>query len=137
MLKTLCYISTISSNTTMNDIEILSKIVAEKNKTKNITGIMILLNGHSFQIMEGEESIIKSTFRKIKADKRHYGVIKLIDKKTDYRMFETYESGSFVIISDYTKIKKLKIHLDWIKNADISAIDELVLLTNNFLHYNK
>lgn len=135
MIKTICYISSIS--TTLNtDINSLNEFVLKKNKALNITGVLIVQNGHFFQIMEGEKDAIEKTYNKIKEDKRHSGIIKLLDTNIEDRLFQDYESGHFSVIKDFSKLKKLKIYFDWIKQANILVIDELDLLTSNFLKYN-
>ncbi|WP_299892055.1 BLUF domain-containing protein [uncultured Lacinutrix sp.] len=135
MIKTICYISNIKTNTSQKELRKLSHSISKKNDELHVTGVLIIQNGHFFQIMEGEESTIENTFKKIELDKRHFGLIKLLDTTIDYRMFEDYESGHFGIVNDFSNLKKLKTYFDWIKKANILAIDELVMLTNNFLKY--
>ncbi|MGB6269927.1 MAG: BLUF domain-containing protein [Olleya sp.] len=135
MIKTICYISSIST-TSSTEINSLNEFVLKKNKALNITGVLIVQNGHFFQIMEGEKDTIEKTYNKIKEDKRHSGIIKLLDTNIEDRLFQDYESGHFSVIKDFSKLKKLKIYFDWIKQANILVIDELVLLTSNFLKYN-
>lgn len=137
MTKTICYISTIKAHTSNEDIDLLSENILQKNKHNNITGVLIVQNGHFFQIMEGEAIIVEDIYSKIRQDDRHIGIIKLLDKKIDYRMFEDYASGRFTIIDGFLKLKKLKIYFEWIKEANILAINELIHLTNNFLLHNK
>ncbi|WP_390886586.1 BLUF domain-containing protein [Lacinutrix neustonica] len=71
MLKTICYISSITNKTSQKDLSQLSDFVASKNNQLNITGILIIQHGHFFQIMEGKLQIVEDLFNKIKVDQRH------------------------------------------------------------------
>lgn len=136
MIKTICYISSIKNNTSENELNKLCDFVSNKNDALGITGVLILNNGHFFQIMEGEVTIIEKILKKIKLDKRHEGIIKLLETNIEDHIFKDYASGNFSIIKDLANLKKLRLYFDWIKQANILAIDELILLTNNFLKHN-
>ncbi|WP_052503477.1 BLUF domain-containing protein [Lacinutrix sp. Hel_I_90] len=137
MLKAICYISTIKSKTSQEDLDNLSYFVSSKNNELDITGILIIQQGHFFQIMEGVQTKVETIFDKIKKDSRHSGLIKLLETKIDYRIFEDYESGNFSVIKDFSNLKKLRIYFNWIKEANILEVDELITLTNTFLNYNQ
>lgn len=137
MIKTICYISTIRPATSKKDIERLSKIIAYKNKRLNITGILIIKNGHFFQIMEGSVPNITAAYKKIKKDKRHTGLIKLLETPIEIRLFDAYDTGEFSVIKNYTKLKKLSTYFEWIKKSGLVTVDKLIILTNNFLKHSK
>lgn len=137
MIKTICYISNISLFITEEDIEKLSSDMYKKNKKYNITGILIIQNGHFFQIMEGKSDVIDTVFENIKKDTRHTGLIKLIDTAIDIKFFGDYETGNFGIINSYAKLKKLRTYFEWIEKADLVTANKLIALTTNFLNKNK
>ncbi len=137
MIKTICYISNKKSDLSQSDIDSLMDFVINTNNRINITGVLISKNRHFFQIMEGEAQVIDSTFDNIKIDTRHYGLIKLLETEVEDRLFEDYDGGDFGVIREYGNLKKLKIYFDWIKEANILAVDELIELTTNFIKHNK
>jgi len=137
-MKALCYISGFADNLKKTDIDQLIEFVNTKNKLKNIKGILLIRNKYFFQILEGENKVIDTLFTKIKKDKRHKGLIKVLDKEIDGCIFDAYNSGEFETIDKYSDIKKLLTYFNWIKNAEYIEAEALITLTNNFLkHSNK
>jgi hypothetical protein len=137
MIKTICYISNKTKDLSTKELDHLLESLVKKNNKTHISGILMLKNNHFFQIMEGEADIVNDLFKVIKKDTRHHGVIKLLETSIKDRVFEDYETGHFSVITDYSNLKKLRIYFEWIKEANIIAIDELIALTNNFLNHNK
>ncbi len=135
-MKALCYISNFDDNLKKYDIDDLIQFVNLKNKQEGITGVLLIRNKYFFQILEGEEAQIDRLYSKIKKDTRHQGLLKILDKKIEGRIFSAYNSGQFKIIDRYSDAKKLVTYFNWIKNADYLEADELISLTNNFLKYN-
>ena len=137
MIKTICYISNKNEDLSNDELDDLLKYLVKKNDEMHISGILMLKNNHFFQIMEGEADTINNLYDAIKKDLRHHGLIKLLETSITDRIFEDYQTNHFSVLTDYSSLKKLKIYFDWIKEANIIAIDELIALTNNFIKYNK
>ncbi len=136
-MKAICYISNFSNYLNKSQIDDLIGFVDTKNNGMSITGLLIIRNKHFFQILEGKEEKVDTLFEKIKTDKRHKDVIKLLDSKIDDQIFKDYNSGKFEIFQRYADMKKLYLYFNWIKNANYLPADELVQLTTNFLKFNK
>ncbi len=137
MIKSICYVSNKNDDLSNDELDYLLTSIIERNNKLGISGILMLQNNHFFQIMEGQASIIDNLFVSIKKDHRHHGLIKLLETTIADRIFEDYQSGLFSVITEYSNLKKLRIYFDWIKEANIIAINELIELTNNFLKHNK
>nr|WP_321248250.1 BLUF domain-containing protein [uncultured Psychroserpens sp.] len=137
MIKTICYISNKNEDLSNDELDDLLKYLVKKNDEMHISGILMLKNNHFFQIMEGEADTVNNLYDVIKKDLRHHGLIKLLETSITDRIFEDYQTNHFSVLTDYSSLKKLKIYFDWIKEANIIAIDELIALTNNFIKYNK
>ena len=137
MIKTICYISNKNEDLSNDELDDLLKYLVKKNDEIHISGILMLKNNHFFQIMEGEADTVNNLYDVIKKDLRHHGLIKLLETSITDRIFEDYQTNHFSVLTDYSSLKKLKIYFDWIKEANIIAIDELIALTNNFIKYNK
>ena len=137
MIKAICYISNINQTLTSDNINDLVTSVIRKNNQYNITGLLLIQNGHFFQIIEGHPDKIDLLYSNITEDQRHNGIIKLLDKTIDGRIFDEYNSGKFSIMTDYKGLKKLYLYFNWITNANYLPADEIMSLTKNFLKNNK
>lgn len=71
----------------------------EKNKKKDITGMLLYLNGIFIQLMEGNKSDVLSLYLDIRKDKRHKDVVMLKDGLIENRYFTNWSMG-FKAISD-------------------------------------
>jgi hypothetical protein len=64
------------------------------NNTKaGITGVLLYNKGTFFQVLEGEEDQVNSTFEKIKADPRHHNIIKMKSGNITERNFSDWSMG--------------------------------------------
>ena len=112
----ICYISTAKYSIQTHELDHVYKITLKNNFKKNISGILIFNNGHFFQILEGEETVLKELFKKIKSDERHHNIIILLDKKNNHRIFEDYRYG-FSVITNKKDIIDLKKYLKILKDT--------------------
>tara|TARA_R110002051_G_scaffold53405_3_gene100747 strand:+ start:1851 stop:2348 length:498 start_codon:yes stop_codon:yes gene_type:complete len=136
LIKTICYISNICQNLTSDDIHKLKARIVIKNNQHGITGILLIKNGHVFQIIEGSTDYIDKLYLKIYQDHRHNGIIKLLDKTIKDHIFSLYGAGKFSVVSNYSDLKKLYLYFNWIKEANYLPANEIIHLTKNFLKYN-
>jgi hypothetical protein len=71
--------------------------ILEQSRTNNnaadITGILLYDRGAFFQVLEGEQTKVERLFNKLKRDKRHGNVIKLISEPIDERAFGHWSMG--------------------------------------------
>ena len=137
MLKTICYVSNKIDSIAGQDLNNLLERIILRNNQLGITGLMLLKNNQFFQIMEGHQSDVDELFRKIEQDKRHYGMVVLLNQPLEQRIFADYESGNFTLINDEERFKKVTSYFEWIKNAGLIEIDKIIILASNFLKHNK
>ncbi|KOR36897.1 family 3 adenylate cyclase [Planktothricoides sp. SR001] len=74
-MKRLTYISRFSLNLTAADIEKIGKISQQNNQARNITGVLLCLDGMFFQILEGEAEDIDQIYQRILDDPRHTDIL--------------------------------------------------------------
>ena len=90
----------------LNSVEI-NKILAvarEKNKTKQLTG-MLLCNLHYFlQILEGPKQILSDTYSIIEQDSRHQNVTKISESITESRQFPDWQMGFYLFPKNKTDV---------------------------------
>ena len=96
-----CLVYTSISNQKMSDdnLKELLKKSRLKNKTLNITGMLLYLDPFFIQILEGEEAIVNESFKIIKQDSRHHKVKIIYKKPIEERCFPNWTMG-FNKISD-------------------------------------
>lgn len=128
----LCYVSSAKDSLSSNDLEHLFLVNKRNNTELGVSGILIYNNGNFLQILEGEKHKIDNLFFKISADARHSNIIKLIHAPIDERIFDDYDSG-FIVVEDSKKLNQLKSYIDWIKEAEISTVDKVIKIVENFI----
>jgi len=83
----LAYVSTITFNASDEDISEIVSHSQLNNALADVSGLL-LFNGINFaQILEGTQATLGRLFEKICRDKRHSGVIKLVERPIDSRAF--------------------------------------------------
>lgn len=76
--------------------ELLSSILGasvRNNKRRNITGMLLYVEGSVLQVLEGEKNVVQETFRTIELDKRHNGIFVLIEQEIAARQFASWSMG--------------------------------------------
>ena len=103
-LTALVYVS-FAKNKNMAEDElkaILTK-ARDKNKQKDITGMLLYRNGFFVQALEGDRESVTETFDIIKDDPRHRNILVLYKNKISERSFEDWSMGFNVIDDDTLK----------------------------------
>ena len=81
-------------------LEDIVTVAKRENPKRGITGVLFYHDGHFLQVIEGEESSLRSLMSNIEADPRHSEVNYLIDTKTESRGFRQWNMDSFDLGSD-------------------------------------
>ncbi len=79
----ICYVSTASNDLEEQEIHQLLEETEENNNRRNLTGILLFSEGNFFQVLEGEEDIVRGIFRQIQDDPRHHNILKIFSRKID------------------------------------------------------
>ncbi len=87
----LIYLSTASNNsmsyTELNDLLLKSQ---KTNREKNISGILLHLDGEFIQVLEGTKKAVLDLFEKIKLDSRHKNIHSFDQKEISKKYFSGY-----------------------------------------------
>lgn len=92
-LTLLCYTSIASHLMTHDELIDLLEQSRENNGMKDVTGMLLYMDGCFFQVLEGEKAIVERLYEKIGRDKRHVQVMKLIEEPLDTRSFHKWTMG--------------------------------------------
>jgi RecJ-like exonuclease len=79
------------------DIIEMVKKAQDKNKTLEITGMLLYENGSFFQILEGTEDVVEDLFKKISEDERHTNIVEVISEYIHKRSFEEWSMGYAIL----------------------------------------
>ena len=90
-MKRIKYVSRFAQPFRENELEELGKRAAEKNKTLDITGILMTSGGLFYQVLEGPEDAVDEVFGSIRNDPRHTDVLVLsIEEEVGDRLFPNW-----------------------------------------------
>ncbi len=93
MLKQLIYAS--QSVHPMSDQELLGLLqkARERNRRRNITGMLVYRDSIFLQALEGEEENVEATWAGIQADKRHHNIVEIRYVAIAERDFPDFSMG--------------------------------------------
>ena len=132
MLKTICYISDSCQEESLNTLKTLYSKAKKNNSKYNITGILIYSNANFLQVLEGDETNVDETFKRISLDRRHRNLFKVIDINTQQRIFEDYNFG-FTIVDNSKQLNELNEYLEWLRKANNTLANKVVNMVENFI----
>ncbi len=117
MRYAISYVSTANTHLSSLDIKTLLDKVELDNNCKDITGILLSSETNFFQLLEGEEEIIKDLYSHILLDNRHSNLIKFIDQRVTLSAYDGYISR---VVTDQNRYdhKSLKYYLHFIDVLD-------------------
>jgi len=92
-MKRIIYLSTATK--LMSDLQLnnLLETARKQNFSKNITGLLIYMDGNFLQIIEGDDLEVNNLFNKISFDKRHKNIICVNDEIIEKRQFPDWNMG--------------------------------------------
>lgn len=131
MRYAISYVST--ANPALSETEIQEALDYSKdwNNNHNITGILLYSQGNFFQVLEGEEQLLKDLFDRIKADERHHNVITIFQKKIPNTQFDGYEAD-FISLDDRYNDENFDTYLAQISLLNPSIQSSVKYILNKF-----
>jgi len=90
MIFQLAYKSKIGNNLLSEEIDKILAHSKRNNYLVEISGCLVFFEKRFYQILEGEESVVRMLYDKIQLDKRHHAVEKLSEENTNTRLFSDW-----------------------------------------------
>lgn len=87
------------------------------NYSKGITGCLIYANGKFMQLLEGEESVVRALYEKIKKDPRHTNLVDLIEMLVNEKMFPDWGMAFKYVDKAGGDLTAVKDPAKWIYSA--------------------
>jgi hypothetical protein len=75
---------------TATDLEKILTDARAGNELRNVTGALVYVDGVFFQILEGEETVLRNLMANIASDTRHHSVKVFYEAQVDVRAFESW-----------------------------------------------
>src|ERR1700748_2711553 len=89
----LVYVSSAVNPFSDEELEALLKKSRHNNEARGITGLLLYKGGNFMQFLEGPKEAVVDSMTRIKGDKRHRGVIVLLQEDSSKRDFAEWSMG--------------------------------------------
>lgn len=90
MLYQLMYSSQATAPMTVDDLEQILVDARTGNEERNVTGVLVYVDGVFFQILEGEGRVVREVMTSIARDTRHCSVKVFHESEVDARAFDSW-----------------------------------------------
>lgn len=87
------YISTSKQDMSGQELEAILSVARENNTGLGISGLLLYVERHFLQYLEGEQSVVEELYRHIEKDDRHSGLMRLFAGLYDRRIFTDWSMG--------------------------------------------
>jgi hypothetical protein len=75
---------------TVADLEKILTDARAGNQARNVTGVLVYVDGVFFQLLEGDEAVLRNLMANIASDSRHRSVKVFYEAQVDARAFESW-----------------------------------------------
>lgn len=79
------YVSTATMEYGRDELERILAVSRRNNSADGVTGMLCYHGGTFFQMLEGERDKVEAVMKRVAADKRHYGVMVLLEQEVSSR----------------------------------------------------
>jgi len=93
MLVRLLYVSVIDPGLAASDIQRLVASSRRRNRQLDLTGALLVCDGHFVQVLEGNESAVADMMANVEADTRHRSMQLISREETTRRSFADWDMG--------------------------------------------
>jgi len=90
----LIYVSRVARRVRFADAEEIARDAATRNAERDITGILVYSPSHFIQVLEGEETVVRAVFSRIRQDERHTDI-----QTVDARTVDEREFGQWAMVA--------------------------------------
>lgn len=92
-LLSLIYVSSAREPLSADDLFALLNTSRRNNQRQGITGMLLYKGGNFMQALEGETESIRRLHEKIQRDRRHHGLLTLLERPIEARQFTQWSMG--------------------------------------------
>ncbi len=114
------YLSTAFRDMSQTELDDIMEVSHLNNVRELITGILVYVDGSIIQLIEGPEYNVQKLYRKIQADLRHHGIIRLYEGSIKKRLFPNWTMA-------YKRMSKSEFWADLDAQVNLNEKDLLPL----------
>ena len=92
-LLRLIYVSTSINPFTDGELVDLLTLSRERNHAVGVTGMLLYNDGNWMQVLEGPPAAVRDTYARIRVDRRHQDVTKVVEDDVSERSFDQWSMG--------------------------------------------
>lgn len=92
-LQTIVYVSAATRPMTSSDLEALLLEARDFNSGSHVSGVLLYSNGDFMQCFEGKPEAVRSTYSRIRASRKHSGIVELLNETIAVRRFPAWQMG--------------------------------------------
>ena len=122
-LFTLVYLSNAAEAFSQEDLKNILTVSQANNSKVGVSGVLIYCDGNILQVLEGSKENVLEVYDKIKADRRHGGIIILQSRDIPERNFEGWSMG--FRSSTKSEFEQLEGYLDLRKQVENNQSDTM------------
>ncbi|HAC60090.1 BLUF domain-containing protein [Parvibaculum sp.] len=102
MVFQIAYMSAALPGLTDADVHGILKASNTNNRRDGLSGMLLLIDGTFFQVLEGQRERVEETYRRIARDPRHSALIRVLQQERAERTFPDWSMGfeKFMKIDD-------------------------------------
>jgi len=93
MVFQLAYFSVARTGIRDADLHEILRASTANNRRSDLSGMLLLLDGTFFQVLEGEREKVEETYRRISRDPRHSGIVTVVEMEREERSFPSWTMG--------------------------------------------
>ena len=127
-MTTVTYVSNAIHLLTTTELFKLLHTCRTNNATHGLTGMLLYKDGNFMQLLEGEDKPVRDTYRKIAADRRHFGLVKVLEHPIAHRQFPDWamafinlDSPDAQAVPGYAEFRDLPLTDKLFQNEPIQA----------------
>lgn len=92
-IRAIVYVSSATQLMTVPQMESLLEESRDLNLQSSVTGVLLHSDGNFMQYFEGSEDAVRETYARIRASKRHKGIIEVLNERIAQRSFADWQMG--------------------------------------------
>lgn len=93
MFHQIIYTSAALPSATLADFKSIAEHARESNQKVDVTGILLYSDGVILQVLEGAKDTVEPLYDKIRRDRRHSSVMRMISRSAEHREFPQWSMG--------------------------------------------
>ncbi|MBA4210251.1 MAG: hypothetical protein C0454_12045 [Parvibaculum sp.] len=93
MVFQIAYMSAAKPGLTEAEMHDILRASSKNNRRDALSGMLLLLDGTFFQVLEGEGETVERTYSRISVDRRHSALIRVLERDREERDFPNWTMG--------------------------------------------